>query len=233
MRSRSRYGVGAAALVIVALVGAAVGWVLGGRSAEPEPGPRTEADVHAAPFQVEASGSADVAGVAMPVSRTHGPRVLEDGRARGFSDSEAGAALAAVHLLMRTSAAAGSDVFEGTLSTQALGANVTAMRQLLLEQYAELRSTQDVADGAPLPIGDADVRGYKIQAYQPGTAATVDVLLSSAVLDEQQRLAQFRVVLQRTDDDWWLVAPPRGDWGAVAVPLGSEPLGLQRYEDIL
>ena len=173
----------------------------------------------------------DVAGVELPVSSTHGPRHLRDGLASGFSNSEVGAALAAVHLLMRTSATAGPRVFEPTITAQVTGANAAVMKLYVADQYAKLRRSHQVADGASIDGADAQPVGYRIAAYASRTAV-IDVGLTSPQLQESQRLLQFTVSLRWINDDWRAVAPPRGDWGSVAVPLGSTPAGLRDYGDI-
>src|SRR4051794_6754473 len=70
----------------------------------------------------------DIAGVSLPVSRTAGPREFAGGLARGFSHDRAGAALAAVHTIVRVAPQAGPAVFEATLRDQVVGADAAAMR---------------------------------------------------------------------------------------------------------
>ena len=75
--------------------------------------------------------------------------------------------------------------------------------------------------------------GYRVATYDPDDgSAVIDVVLDSAQLAESERYLQVTVSLQWLNDDWWLVAPPKGDWALVSTPLGALPDGLQRYEDL-
>lgn len=169
-----------------------------------------------------------VAGVDLPISRAHGPRTTDDGRAAGYSGSEFGAALAAVHILVRTGANVGPDIYEPTITQQVTGANTAAMKVLTDQRYQQLRATAGVEDGEPLPGGNAEVLGYRIAAFADGTAA-VEVVMTSPDLGGQ--VLMFGVALQRSADDWLVVAPPRGDWGAAATTLSTAPDGTLRYGD--
>lgn len=171
----------------------------------------------------------DVAGVQLPVSRTHGPRTVTPAAAAGFSRSEAGAALAAVHILIRSSAAAGPSSFEPTITRQVTGANAAAMKLLARQQYQQLRSERGVADGAPVN-GDARVVGYRVASFgSTGATAGIEVFLTSADVTAKQQLLRFDVQLQWADGDWRAIAPPRGDWGSVTTVLSEQPAGLLRY----
>jgi hypothetical protein len=167
-----------------------------------------------------------VAGVALPVSRTHGPRVTDDGRAAGFTESELGAALAAVHVLVRTGANVGPDIYEPTITQQVTGTNAAAMKVLTDQQYQQLRLSTGAADGDPLPGGNAEVLGYRIADFSK-KAATVEVAMTAPDLATQ--VLVFDVALQRSAEDWLVIAPPRGDWGAVATTLSAAPEGLLSY----
>jgi hypothetical protein len=167
-----------------------------------------------------------VGGVPLPTSLTHGPRNDRDGLAAGFSNSEPGAALAAVHLLIRTGPTVGPAVFEPTIASQATGANVAALKLTTSELYADSSASPGTASGT-------QILGYRVESYasSPGSA-TVDVVLTSPALRETDRSLQTTVSLEWINGDWWIVAPPLGDWGQVSTPIGELPDGLQRYEDI-
>jgi hypothetical protein len=167
-----------------------------------------------------------VGGVPLPTSRTHGPRDDRDGLAAGFSNSEPGAALAAVHLLIRTGPTVGPAVFEPTIASQATGANVAALRLATDELYAD-------TSGSPGTASGTQVLGYRIESYvaRPGSA-TVDIVLTSPALQQSDRSLQTTVSLEWINGDWWIVAPPLGDWGQVSTAIGELPDSLQRYEDI-
>lgn len=167
-----------------------------------------------------------VAGVDLPVSRAHGPRATGDGRAAGYSASELGAALAAVHILVRTGSNVGPDIYEPTITQQVTGANAAAMKVLTDQQYQQLRATIGVEDGAPLPGGNAEVLGYRVAAFA-ADSATVEVVMTSPDLGGQ--VVRFGVVLRRSANDWQVVAPPRGDWGSVITTLSTAPDGTLRY----
>jgi hypothetical protein len=167
-----------------------------------------------------------VGGVPLPTSRTHGPRNDRDGLAAGFSNSEPGAALAALHLLIRTGPTVGPAVFEPTIASQATGANVAVLKLNTNELYADTSASPGTASGT-------QVLGYRVESYaaSPGSA-TVDVVLTSPALRQTDRSLQTTVSLEWINGDWWIVAPPLGDWGQVSTPIAELPAGLQRYEDI-
>lgn len=182
----------------------------------------------AATFEPDISW-ASVSGVDLPVSRIHGPRTLTKVTAAGFSDSEIGAAIAAVHIVSRSSAAAGPAVFEPTITQQVTGVNAAAMKLLAAQQYEQLRAAQGVAAGEPI-TGDADVLGYRIDAYAPREfTARVQVFLGSPDLSARGQLLRLDIQLQRAAGDWRVVAPPRGDWGTVTTTLSRPPDGLISY----
>ena len=171
---------------------------------------------------------AKTAGVDLPLSRTHGPRTVTAATASGFSNSELGAAIAAVHVLIRSSAAAGPVVFEPTITQQVTGANAAAMKLLVAQQYEQLRRDKGAAAGEPI-AGDAEVLGYRVGAYDSRASAVIQVFLTSPELSAKGQRLRFDVRLQRADDDWRVVAPPRGDWGAVTTTLSGSPDGLLSY----
>lgn len=171
-----------------------------------------------------------VAGVKLPVSRAHGPRRSTGGAAAGYSRSVTGAAIAAAHVLIRTSPGAGPHVFDPVLATQVTGANLPAMRLATRDEYQRLRAQSGVPDGAPEQAGTARIRGYVVRAVDLDAGdASVEVVLTSTDLDAQGRAVAFRVELRWQNDDWRVVAPADGDWGTAATPLGTLPSGLVTY----
>lgn len=172
-----------------------------------------------------------ILGVRLPVSRLHGPRTTTATTASGFSDSEFGAALAAVHILIRAGAAAGPGTYEPTITQQVLGVNAAAMKLLAHQEYQQMRVQKNVADGQPVE-GDAEVLGYRVGSYDAmaGTA-TIEVLLTSPSLRPKGQLVQIDVALQRADGDWKVIAPPRGDWASATKTLATEPEGLLPYDE--
>jgi hypothetical protein len=227
---RTRFVVGAA---LVASLVLAIGGVLVVRDRQP---PRAAASQPPATVTQQATPPpgvswVPVAGVQVPVSRLHGPRISTGATASGFSRSERGAALAAVHVLVRTSAAAGPNIYRPTVTQQMIGANVAAMKLLLDQQYQELRAADPVPDGQAV-TGDAVVKGYRVAAYGPDQrTSTIDVLLTSRALQASGQRLQFAVQLVWDHGDWRVVAPPRGDWSAAMTTLGSDPAGLLSYDE--
>jgi hypothetical protein len=57
----------------------------------------------------------------VPVSSAHGPRMISNGLASGFSDDELGAVIAAINIDARLSPALGPAVYEPTLRQQCVG----------------------------------------------------------------------------------------------------------------
>ena len=193
-------------------------------SAGPQPTPSPAIEATSTPAPPDLTWE-EAGGVALPVSGTHGPRLTQDGLASGWSESEPGAAIAAAHLLIRTGPTVGPEVFEPTITGQTTGPNVAALKLAVNEQYAELQTNSTA------PAAGAQLVGYRIGSYGDD-AATVDLVLESADLSASDRYLQVTVSLRWMNDDWWLVAPPNGDWAQVSTPLGSLPDGLQRYEDL-
>jgi hypothetical protein len=230
-RRRARLALAAmagAAVVVLAIVTAGVLTL----SRTPERG-----GALVAPTSITASDGSDVtwdevAGVALPASRLHGPRITSRGRAAGYSRSERGAAFAAVHVLIRTSAASGPRVFEPVLASQVVGTHAGAMKAAVANEYQQLRAQYGVPHGEPIPGGDARVRGYRIATFDAGARrAWVDVALASAQLGSPTRVVDFTVELRWSEGDWRVVAPPDGDWSSRATLLGSPPAGLIPYGD--
>jgi hypothetical protein len=173
----------------------------------------------------------EVAGARLPFSRLHGPRNTSRGEAGGYSRSETGAAIAAVHVLMRTSASAGPAIYAPVLATQVTGTNLPALKLATSDEYERLRAQSRVADGAPIPgNGGAQITGYVVHAYEARAgAATIDVVVTSPDLSSTGRYVSFRVLLSWQHEDWRVVAPPNGDWGSIATTLGAAPAGLVSY----
>jgi hypothetical protein len=191
------------------------------------PQPTVEAAASLTPVELS---WVEAGGVALPVSATHGPRRLVADLASGWSLSEEGAALAAAHLLVRSGPTVGPEVFEPTITGQTTGPNVAALKLAVNEQYAELEQTATAPQGAQ---AGAQLVGYRVATVDLDTgSAVIDLVLDSPQLSESDRYLQVTVSLEWLNDDWWLVAPPKGDWALVSTPLGALPDGLQRYEDL-
>jgi hypothetical protein len=191
--------------------------------------PQPTAEAAASPTPVELSW-VEAGGVALPVSATHGPRRLVADLASGWSLSEAGAALAAAHLLVRSGPTVGPEVFEPTITGQTTGPNVAALKLAVNEQYAELEQSETATQSTQAAT---ELVGHRVATVDLETgSAVIDLVLDSPQLSESDRYLQVTVSLEWLNDDWWLVAPPKGDWALVSTPLGALPDGLQRYEDL-
>lgn len=167
-------------------------------------------------------------GVALPVSITQGPSILTPARAASFGASQLGAALAAVHLLARTSPRVGPAVFTPVLDEQVYGPNRQALADTVRAGYADEAAQLGLEAGEPLPGADAELVGYRIIHFADSDAA-VEVVLSSTALRVDGHQVAVRVSLQRTDDDWVLIAPPRGDWGVVTTVLTTQPTDVLTF----
>jgi hypothetical protein len=98
------------------------------------------------------------------------------------------------------------------------------------EHYAGLEQAGTATQG---PQDSAQVVGYRIATFDLDTgSAVIDLVLDSPQLSESERYLQVTVSLEWLNDDWWLVAPPKGNWAQVSTPIGALPDGLQRYEDL-
>ena len=222
---RSWLAGGLVALVLMALAG----FLLVLNRDEPQPEvlslqPTSDASPTSPPVELS---WVETGGVALPVSATHGPRRLVADLANGWSQSEQGAALAAAHLLVRSGPTVGPEVFEPTITGQTTGPNVAALKLSVNEQYAEL---QQRATATKDTQRSAQLSGYRVATFDLETgSAVIDLVLDSSQLTESERYLQVTVSLEWLNDDWWLVAPPKGDWALVSTPLGALPDGLQRY----
>jgi hypothetical protein len=212
------------ALVSVVIIAAVAGALLVTRSQAPDEGTRLPT-VHPTPQPPVDVTWDDLAGVKVPVSRTHGPLMDNHGLATGYTRTEPGAALAAANMLVRSSPAVSPTIYEATITAQGTGANVGALKLTVAAQHAQLESIGSSAR--------AQLVGYVIRSFdsQAG-AATVDVLLTAPDSPADQHLLQVTVTLQWQADDWHFVAPPRGDWASVSTSLTAEPPATQRFEDL-
>lgn len=228
--ARRALTIAAAMGVLLAVALVAVAFLAIGRS-DVQPGqPRSPA---AGAREAKAPSSdvswTTVAGVLLPVSRADGPRLPTATTASGFSRRRRGAALAAVHVLIRSSPTAGPQTFESTIMRQVTGVNVAAMKLLTVDEYNRLRADASVAPGQAVE-GDARVRGYRVEAFNDA-AATVSILLDSPTLQAKGQLLNVQVQLNWASADWRVVAPPRGDWAAATTTLATMPGGAQRYDE--
>ena len=154
-----------------------------------------------------------VAGVDLPVSAATGPAETVGGLARGFARAPAGAVVAALHLLVRTTPQVGPAVFDPTLEAQVVGAHAAQMRRAVTADYTEAAARTGVAYGQPLGDLSATVAGVRVDAYTDGQAS-LSVLTSAVDATGVTRFAATPVSLVWVGGDWRLVAPPDGRWDA-------------------
>lgn len=218
-RPRVRLFVLAAAVV----VGTLLGWSMTGR---PNPlaengstEPTTTIPFADPPTATGRIAWQDFAGLSLPLSSISGPRCTDDHRARCFAQSDDGAALAAVHLLVRTFPFAGAAVFGPTIREQVAGPDVEAFARLTAEAYGDVARAAGVTNGEPIPSEGGWVAGYRLEPPS-GADRTVDVLIRQTDSDGQTGFTEYAVHLRWKQDDWVLVAPSWGDWrnAARSVP---------------
>jgi hypothetical protein len=159
---------------------------------------------------------ATVAGLDLPASATAGPRDRAGGRARGFSQTPAGAVLAALHLLVRTSPQVGPHVWEPTLREQVVGPDVAAYVDAVQLDYETARQRLQLPYGEPLGRIYASIGGVRIDAYN-AEAASLRVLIEAPGPEGVSARAATVVQVSWSGTDWQLIAPPRGDWASVRV----------------
>jgi hypothetical protein len=170
-----------------------------------------------------------LAGVDLPVSASAGPADSVGGLARGFAHSRAGAVIAAVHLLVRTTAQVGPATFEPTLDKQVVGEHAQAMRRVVPDEYAQAAKRSGVGYGAPLAELPATVVGVRVDTYTDARAV-LSVLTSAADAEGLIRYAATTVTLAWVDGDWRLVAPPDGRWDSQVRLVDGDQVG--RYPSL-
>ena len=166
---------------------------------------------------------ASVAGVALPVSATEGPR-RSGAIAGGFAHTPAGSVLAAAHIVIRTTPQVGSDVFGPTIRDQVVGPDADAMAQRVGDAYDDLRIHYQVAPGEPAGTLYARLRGFRIEQYT-GDDVYLRLVTEGPTAGGGTGLVSSLLQLRWEVDDWALVAPPGGDFAAVMAPAG----GLENY----
>ena len=165
----------------------------------------------------------EVAGVPLPVSASAGPRDIGAGLARGFTETPAGAVLAAAHILARLHPQVGADVFAPTLATQVVGPDTEALAANVERGYGLLLESWPVAYGQPAGRLDFTIAGYLLDSYRDGEAY---VRLLLAVEAERPLLGATGLTMRWQGGDWVLVAPPGGVFATTTLvddPAGFTP----------
>lgn len=170
-----------------------------------------------------------VAGIALPVSQTAGPQCFSVTRASCFAPTKEGAAIAAVHLLVHTFPAAGSAVFEPTITEQISGPGAKA----LLQQARQ--GSRYVATGAKglQEMAESPGRGWAVgygfdTDHQVAGTTTVTVLLA-----QESGFVSYSLRLKRSGTDWKLIAPSDGNWRSSAQAATARDVHRFRpYDDL-
>jgi hypothetical protein len=171
------------------------------------------------------------AGIDLPISATAGPYRLTKTRASGFAHTEAGAALAAAQLLVRTFPFAGSDTFEPTIAEQVTGRGAAALARLTRQAYRQTADEAGVHDGAPIRSVDGWVTGYRVHDDGTDQTTRVDVLINGT--GEDYGFVSYAVQLTWQNNDWRLIAPAWGDWRSNAHPVPHPyPASYRDYDNI-
>ena len=152
-----------------------------------------------------------LAGVDLPTSPAAGPSQVDGGLARGFAHTRTGAVVAALHLLVRTTAQVGPAVFDPTITAQVVGPDQAAMRAYVTADYQQTATAAGITFGQPLGDLRARLTAVRIDAY---TDAACDLSVLTATTDTAgtTRYAATTVHMRWTRTDWALEAPPGGRW---------------------
>lgn len=161
-------------------------------------------------------------GVYFPVSTTDGPSTMAGGYAAGFADTDFGAALAAVHIVYRASAAPGPAAFEAALRDQVIGSGVEQLTGTVRAEYETARSASDLTDGDPIGEGSATFLGYHVGTLPDGNRA-VQIYEQAPDVNGVPQTFAFGVVMAWQDGDWKVVAPTSGTWSTAFSQLAGIP----------
>jgi len=146
-------------------------------------------------------GLIPVPGGVAAVSQRHGPALVADGRAAGFTHDELGAALAASNLAPRVSSAARPEIYEATLAEQTWG-DAAGM-------LARLRTEFPASDSAAAgPATAARSLHYRLIAGDPhGDYVVVSLLADTGQARNAGGLARVDLTLRWDNGDWRLRVP--------------------------
>jgi hypothetical protein len=191
-----------AAVTILAACGIWV-WPSATRHASPVGRPPVAAGM-VSPVSVVLAGSLVwrrwIDSVWLPYSPVDGPQVEADGVVSGFSRTELGAGLAAVHLSTRSTHYAGPLVFDATIDRQLTGRFRESLRAAVHADYEAARVRLHLEKGASVPF-QGSVPTCFHTTFTSGSDASVDVVWVSG---GKFYVASYRLVW--IDDDWRLLA---------------------------
>lgn len=151
--------------------------------------------------------STEFQGVQMPVSEEAGPATFDATTASGYAHSKEGAALAALHLSVRSDARVGPLVFEPLIGQQVTGdqATIASMLEDRRAEYTKWAEFKGVTGGAPVifPGGYTQV-GWKVPSWSETGPITVHLLMEDPKTKTLQDLAPV-VEWDATANDYKLV----------------------------
>lgn len=234
-RRRSRPGT---VLVTVVLTAVLVGGVaVTHHVMAPKPAPAPSSTPAAPALVPSGGGRVDwqlMQGVWFPTSTLDGPTRSDRITVSGFSATNLGAALAAVHIVYRASAAPGPAVFTAALHEQVTGPAAATLTTTVQADYERAREGAGLSDGTALGDGSATFLGYRVTPLSNGNRA-VRVVEQARDETGDARLTAFDVVLTYgtttvgSSADWKVVAPTHGTWASAFTQLPQVPADLVRF----
>jgi hypothetical protein len=167
-------------------------------SASPEPLPTT------VPTAAPADVTWNLLGqVALPYSRSAGPREVNATTASGYAHTPTGALIAAAQLSTRAALSSGKEVYEPTITRQFVPS----------EDRDRLLGNLRNAPQQPAEPGElSQTAGFLYQSYTPDTAV---IGLVDRAPGAAPRFHITTVTMLWRDGDWRMVAPPAGSWLSV------------------
>jgi hypothetical protein len=165
--------------------------------------------------------SAQVDGEAVPVSPSAGPASGAAGLASGFTDTPAGAVLAACNIAVRISGQLGSAIFVDTITRQVTGPGADALLAAAWQEYGQ--ASADAEPGSPGgPAGKltASLTAFRLTAWS-GKAASVTLVATAPGNASEQVTVPVQV--RWSGSDWLLVAPSGGAFTGSRSAPGLPP----------
>jgi hypothetical protein len=165
-------------------------------------------------------------GIEVPISRSAGPHSQVAGLTSGFSRTELGAALAALHIAGRAAGSFGPAIFEPTIRNQVVGENAEAMLARVTRDYQEQRQKLGLAEGQAIPSSGGEVLGYKIEEFSTDRAVVTTI---SGFGAKAEKFFGLRLEVLWQNADWRLVAPPDGSIANVFQEFSEIPADARLF----